>query len=131
MIIDLDIFELSWLLESAMRGSHLRASLIKRFVDEVYPKLTPTGRGKLYTWMLRNVYDGSFAPRQACCGADETFMLRYDPDNQYLVMVKEGAENVTVNAYERDGEYWIGSRRKVNKNYIISVERTEREVVVP
>lgn len=47
----------------------------------------PQQRKNLRDWILRDVYYGKFEPRPSCCGEDEIFMARYDPDNQYRVTV--------------------------------------------
>ena len=40
--VKLDIFELGYLLDACLRGSHLRSGTIRRFVDEWYDILNPT-----------------------------------------------------------------------------------------
>ena len=53
MKVNLDIHEMFYLLESCLRGSHLRSSTILRYVDDWYNLLSPSQRHKLYEWTLR------------------------------------------------------------------------------
>ena len=55
--VKLDIFELGYLLDACLRGSHLRSGTIGRFVDEWYDILTPTERMQLFEWTIRLTYD--------------------------------------------------------------------------
>lgn len=48
MKVELDNFEMYCLLESCIRGSHLRSSTILRFVDDWYELFTKEQREKLY-----------------------------------------------------------------------------------
>ena len=88
MKVNLDIHEMFYLLESCLRGSHLRSSTILRYVDDWYNLLSQSQRHKLYEWILRLVYDGEFKIRSSACGADRIFMARYNPDNQYRVLLE-------------------------------------------
>lgn len=93
MKVDLDIHEMFYLLESCLRGSHLRSSTILRYVDDWYNLLSQSQRHKLYEWTLRLVYDGEFKIRSSACGADRIFMARYNPDNQFRVTVSDGEKD--------------------------------------
>ena len=61
MTVGLDIYEMHYLLESCLRGSHLRSSTILKYVDDWYSLLSPSQRQCLYDWTLRLVYDGEKA----------------------------------------------------------------------
>ena len=123
MIVNLDFFEMYYLLESCFRGSHLRSGTIARFVDEWYGLFAPQQRKNLRDWILRDVYYGKFEPMSSCCGEDETFMARYDPDNQYKVKTLYDGEEEIHEAFLRDGRYYTKSNRFIAKEYITSVEK--------
>lgn len=123
MTVNLDIFELHYLLESCLRGSHLRSTTILKYVDDWYELLSPSERQRLYDWTLRLEYNGEFKPRSAACGADRIFMARYNPDNQYRVTVSDGVNTETVEAFKLDGRYWIKSNRVCAEEYIKNVEK--------
>ena len=123
MKVDLDIHEMFYLLESCLRGSHLRSSTILRYVDDWYNLLSPSQRHKLYEWTLILVYYGEFKIRSEACGADRIFMARYNPDNQYRVTVSDGVNTETVEAFKLDGRYWIKSNRVCAEEYIKNVEK--------
>lgn len=123
MKVNLDIHEMFYLLESCLRGSHLRSNTILKYVDDWYSLLSPSQRQCLYDWTLRLVYDGEFKQRPAACGADRIFMARYNPDNQYRVTVSDGSKTETVDAFLLDGKYYIKSRRFCPKEYITKIEK--------
>lgn len=123
MKVKLDIFEMYYLLESCFRGSHLRSGTIGRFVDEWYGLFTPQQRKNLRDWILRDVYFGKFEPRPSCCGEDEAFMARYDPDNQYRVKTLYDGKEKVHDAFLRNGSYYTKSDRFISEEYITSVEK--------
>lgn len=123
MTVDLDIFEMHYLLESCLRGSHLRSSTILKYVDDWYSLQSPSQRQCLYDWTLRLVYDGEFKQRPAACGADRIFMARYNPDNQYRVTVSDGVKTKTVEAFKLDGRYWVKSNRCCAEECITKIEK--------
>lgn len=123
MKVDLDIFEMSWLLDACLRGSHLRASTIERFVDDWYDELTEQQRYNLYEWTLRLTYGGNFKPSDTCCGADKVFMARYNPDNQYMIMVRYEGKTSKYRCFLYNGEYHVTTSRFIGKEYIKKVER--------
>lgn len=96
MEINLNFYEMLYLLEGCLRGSHLRSSTVERFVNEWYDKFTVEERARLYEIMLRNFYNGNFKPDTTMCEADEWLMARYNPNNQYRVYSTfEGKDYVT------------------------------------
>lgn len=123
MKVTLDIFEMYYLLESCLRGSHLRSGTILRFVDDWYELFTKEERGKLYYDTLRLIYNNKFEACSACCGADIVFMARYNPDNQYRVTVSDGSQTKTVDAYLLDGRYYIKSQRFCAPEFITKIEK--------
>lgn len=131
MKVNLDLFEMYYLLESCFRGSHLRSDTIERFVDEWYGLFTPEQRKNLYDWILRDIYNGNFKPDSRLCGADIKFIARYDPDNQYEVtasryIIKDnGKEICKYDAFMVDGKYYIGSNRYVSPEFITEIKKIE------
>ena len=123
MKIDLDIFGLWYFLESCLRGSHLRSSHVKDFTDIYFKKLTPGERAFLYKSVLEKIHNGEFEPDSAMCGHDVWFMARYNPDNQYKVVLKDGYGE--EQAFKKDGSYWVGERTKINNRFIVSVEKMD------
>ena len=123
MKVELDIFEMYYLLESCFRGSHLRSGTIGRFVDEWYDLFTPKQRKNLRDWILRDIYRGKFEPMPSCCGEDEIFMARYDPDNQYRVKTLFDGKEEIHEVFLRNGRYYTKSDRFIAEECITSVER--------
>lgn len=127
MRVNLDLFEMSWLLESCLRGSHLRTGTVDRFVDTWYGMFNGRERESLYEWMLRIVYDGEFKPMPSMCGADERLMARYDPDNQYEVEALWSDTKRLLRAFKLNDKYYISSMRYVNPASIINVRKLTRD----
>ena len=123
MKVELDIFEMYYLLESCLRGSHLRSGTILRFVDDWYELFTKEQRDKLYYDTLRLIYDNNFVPCDSCCGADKIFMSRFNPKNQYRVTVSNGRETKTVNAFKMNNKYYVKSNRFCAEEYIKKIEK--------
>lgn len=120
MKVNLSKFEMFYLLESCLNGSHSRSGTILGFVNEWYNKFTKKGREQLYNWVLRNVYEGEFKERPQLCGADKIFMARYNPDNQYRVSLINGN---TVEAFKMDGTYYVSSYKYISDICITKVEK--------
>ena len=55
--VSLDIFEMGYLLDTCLRGSHLRSGTIQRFVDEWYELFSELERMRLFEWTIRLTYD--------------------------------------------------------------------------
>lgn len=123
MKVELDIIEMYYLLESCLRGSHLRSGTILRFVDDWYEMFSKEQREKLYYDTLRLVYNNFFSPFASCCGADTVFMARYNPDKQYRVTVSDGRETKTVNAFKLNNKYYVKSNRYCAEEYIKKIEK--------
>lgn len=123
MNVGLDIFEMYYLLESCLRGSHLRSRTILRFVDEWYELFTKEQRDKLYYDTLRLVYNNYFSPFASCCGADKIFMARFNPDNQYKITLSNGRETKIVNTFKTNNKYYVKSNRYCAEEYIKKIEK--------
>lgn len=123
MKVELDMFEMYCLLESCIRGSHLRSGTILRFVDDWYELFTKEQRDKLYYDTLRLIYDNNFVPCDSCCGADKIFMSRFNPKNQYRVTVSDGRETMTVDSFKMNNKYYVKSNRYCAEEYIKKIEK--------
>lgn len=130
MKVNLDLFEMSWLLESCLRGSLLRTGTIDKFVDMWYGKFNGRERVQLYERMLRLMYDGEFKPRPKMCGADERFMARYNPDNQYEVEAVWSGTRQMIRAFKLGDKFYVSSARFVNPKSIIRIEKLSEEDVL-
>lgn len=128
MLVNLDLGELWYLLESCLRGSHLRAHTIERYVNEFYDKLEEYERMQLFEWAVRLAYawdwrgDRCFNPSPECCGADIAFMKRYHPLNQYNVTMSDGS---VVRAFKTDDRYFVGVNRFCDPDHITKVEHLD------
>lgn len=142
MLIDLDIHELWYLLERCLHGSHLRSDIIERYVNEFYGKLDEHQRMNLFEWAVRLSYSWDcetnskhFEPSSTCCNKDIVFMKRYHPENQYIVTMyryRPEAGKATwryktekVRAFKMDGEYYIDSRRRCDRAFIVKIEHLD------
>ncbi len=139
MLVDLDIYELGFLLERCIHGSHLRSNTIARFTDEFFDKLSEDERMRIFEWTVRLEYGWGnnpkhFEPSSACCGEDIIFMKRYHPENQYMVTARRRfkgddgkwhQETKKVRAFRMDGRYYVGSKTYVDETFIMKVEHLD------
>lgn len=130
MKVNLDLFEMSWLLESCLRGSHLRNGTIDKFVDIWYGKLNGRERQQLYEWMLRLLYDGEFKPMPSMGGADERFIARYNPDNQYEVEAVWSGTRQMIRAFKLGKKFYVNSTRFINPKSIVRINKLSEEDVL-
>lgn len=124
MKIELDRFGLWYLLESCLRGSHLRSGIVKDFTDHYFERLTPGERKFLYEQALDKIYDGEFKPMSTMCEHDTWFMARYNPDNQYLIKIKGYKDAVGFKMPNEDA-YYIAERTRINDDFILEVTKIE------
>lgn len=115
-----------YLLESCLRGSHLRAMTVSRFCGEFWEKFTDRQRASLYRFVLRDVYDGKFKPRGSMCGVDVMLIERYDPDNQYEVTFSNGygtVECARAFLHAENRRYYTNSRTYIAPDAITSIKK--------
>ena len=129
MRVELDFFEMLYLLESCLRGSHLRSTTVERFSGEFWSKFTEKQRNSLYRFVLSHVYDGKFEPRDSMCGQDVWLMERYDPDNQYEVtVVYDGVpESARAFRHEENGRYYVRPGKYIAPEYITKIEKLKSD----
>lgn len=127
MNINIDKFELLYLLEGCSIGSHLRQGIWERCIDEFYDKLSRDERLWLYTYAKRDITPRY--KREDRVGRDDflKFLACFNPANRYKVAVEGDIDGKhvrqLVDAYKFNGIYWVSYRRMVAKEYIKSVER--------
>ena len=132
-LVSLDIFEMGYLLDACIRGSHLRSDTIRRFVDDWYDLYTEDERMRLFEWTIRLTYDQRwtsngkdykphFEPCTTCCGHDVEFVHRYHPNNQYQVTTLYEGKKEQHRCFLMNGQYYLTSNQLIAKEYIVSVE---------
>lgn len=131
--ITLDVVEMEYLLDTCLRGSHLRSNTVRRFVDEWYDLLTEVERIRLFEWTIRLTYDQRwtsdnkaykphFEPSDQCCGHDIEFVHRYHPNNQYLVTTLYNGKKEQHRCFLMNGRYYLNSNRIIVAEYITDIE---------
>lgn len=131
--ISLDVFEMGYLLDTCIRGSHLRSDTVRRFVDEWYGLFTEIERIQLFEWTIRLTYDRRwtcgekdymphFEPYKSCCGHDVEFVHRYHPGNQYLVTTTYKGKKEQHHCFRMNGHYHLSSSRILTEEHITAVE---------
>jgi len=128
--INLDKAEITWYLQGAMSGSHLRWEAYERMVKEIWKQLSEREREWIYTYVKRDLswhFDTNTFKH-----IDETpkryfeqVLARYNPANQYLVTMNNGKlkKDVVEQAYKWDGRYYVGWRKYCAKEHIKKVEQ--------
>ena len=119
--LTLDRFELLWWCEGFVGKSHLRWDGYERMVNDVFPQLSEDERECIYAYVKRDLswhFEGKYV--------DETpheyfkqMLARYNPANQYKVMLKNGNECESVIAYKWNGKYYTCWNRICNEDFIV------------
>ena len=134
MIIELDTFELYYLIESCAKGSHLRQGIWMRCVNEFYGKLTQNERDNLFDWFTRLLWQdvcGDKYPNvkkeyKSISFGMEDFMRTvacFDKNNRYLLDVSDGKQQQSVEAYLFENKYWIDFSRFAPNEYIKKIKK--------
>ena len=125
MKVSLSFEEMWYLLESCLRGSHLRTSTIERFVNNFYHGFVDEEKVTLRNLVLDKLYDGEFVPRSECCGKDIWFMERYDMNNRYMVTIEYDGKVETFDTFKHAGSdrYYTGINESLNHMYITKIEK--------
>lgn len=126
MLVELNIYELYYLLESALKGGKEHTSVLRRFIDDIYDKLTDDERIFLWQNALHKCYCNCFIPSPDGTGLDKIFMARYNPENKWRVTYRAEMffdKEKTVETFRVDGLYYLNSVTAVDKERIISVEK--------
>lgn len=123
MFVDLDLFEIFLLLRSALNGTHLCASVLDKFVDDVYFKLNSNQRLQLFEWLVRLATpQGKFEPAPNLGGADARLMKRLHPLNQYRVHLVNDDSLFDYEMCLYGGELMYDSNYRANKSCIASIQ---------
>lgn len=131
MKIDLDKFELGYLLDACARGSHLRQGIWRRCVDEWWAGMTRETREHIFHYTIRDNWEcmsGELFGKKISpnCGFDDfrTFCERFDPSNLYEVSYDDGnGQKGSIEAFRcHDGHYHIGHNQFIADEYITNVE---------
>ena len=120
---NIDFFEFSFLVEACIPPAPIaRYSFFEKVVNDYYHVLTDNERKRLYDWLMRN-------PRMQESEDEmcEAFKARYNPDNQYKVVVSDGDIIEERDCFYLNGVYYTyyGSGKKIYapKEYIMRVEK--------
>ena len=120
---DIDFFEFSFLVEACIPPAPIaRSMFFDKVVNDYYHDLTPNERARLYEWLMRN-------PRMQESEDEmcEAFKARYNPDNQYKVVVSDGDIIEERDCFYLNGVYYTyyssGKKIYAPKEYIMRVEK--------
>ncbi len=120
----IDFIELSFLAEACIPPRPIaRAYFWQNLTDKYWHQMTPNERARLFEWLNRN----SFYQQGLEDNQEDVliFHARFDPNNQYMVTAKNGAEEETNHAFKKEDRYWIGTTRYIAPEYITNIEKIE------
>lgn len=127
MNINIDKFELMYLLEGCSIGSHLRQGIWERCIDEFYDKLSRDERLWLYTYAKRGITPRYLRKDTVRREDFFRFLACFNPANRYMVAVEGEVDGKhkwdLVDAYKYGDTFWVSYRRYISEEYIKSVER--------
>lgn len=135
MKVDLDMFEMLYLLEGVSIGSHLRQHIWKRAVDEWYKDMDPKYAETVFTYSRRDI-SPKYEPRMMSgseykpFGAEDfkTFLAAFNPANRYIVTAKCG-DNIEKDTpcFMYDGKYHVKMDTWICEKYITEVKHLQYE----
>ena len=118
--IKIDFFEAQVLIEACRNpGTVLRASVLLNAVDSWFDCFNANEKTQVYEYYNR-VVDHTWLTEE-----DSMLLARYKPDNQYAVAVVYNGDVGTVYAFKLGDLYYTSSRRFIEPEYIVSVERLD------
>ena len=112
----IDFFELAFLTEACLPPSPIaKHCFFMNTIDRYYFQMTWEQRKHFFEWItpkLNMEHEES-----------KMFYARYNPENQYLVktLYEEKQENIEAFLFEE--KYMLTSARRINKDYILSIEK--------
>lgn len=130
MKVDLDQFEMLYLLEGVSIGSHLRQHIWQRAVDQWYPEMEPKYAQTVFTYSRRDISpkyetkkfgDSEHTP----FGAEDfkKFLAAFNPANRYLVSSKCGRKKEKdTPCFLYDGKYHVKMNTWVGSEFITEVK---------
>lgn len=112
----IDFFELAFLTEACLPKSTIaRHCLFMNTIDRYYFQMTWEQRKHFFEWItpkLNMEYEES-----------KMFYARYNPENQYLVKTSYEGKEEDVEAFLFEKKYMITSSRRINQDYILSIDK--------
>ena len=112
----IDFFELAFLTEVCLPASTIaRHCFFMNTIDRYYFQMSWEQRKHFFEWItpkLKMEHEES-----------RIFHARYNPENQYLVKTSFEGKEEEVEAFLFEDKYMITSARRVNDEYILSVEK--------
>lgn len=124
--LNLDKFELMWLLEGAAGKSHLRWDIYRMFIEDIYPQLNYDEREFLYTYIKRDtawLWEHKTLSDKTPHEYWMQVLARFNPANQYTVTATHDGLTETKDAYLFNGRYYITMNSFFADEYITNVER--------
>ena len=135
MLVDLDQFEMLYLLEGVSIGSHLRQHIWTRAVDNWYNEMEPSYAETVFTYSRRDI-SPKYEPRtigdtlHTPFGAEEfnKFLACFNPANRYLVSAKCGKhKEKDVPCFLYNGTYHTKMNTWMAREYITDIKHVPFE----
>lgn len=119
----IDFFELAFLAEACIPPRPIARSMFwSNLTDAYWEKMTEGERRHLFDWMNKNwSYQESLKTEEST----KIFHSRFDPENQYSVLVDHGGNQTAHRAFKYQDSYYVGTNRRIDELYIVGVEKFE------
>ena len=112
----IDFFELAFLTEACLPPSPIaKHCFFMNTIDRYYFEMTWEQRKHFFEWItpkLNMEHEES-----------KMFYARYNPENQYLVKTLCEEKQEDVEAFLFEEKYMITSMRRINEDYVLSIEK--------
>ncbi|EKB47611.1 hypothetical protein [Cecembia lonarensis] len=118
----IDHFELMVLIESSWNpGTILRYSIIKKSIDTWFFDLNRDQAKAVYNYF--NTYRFTKEKSIFSNEIQDIFFHRFDPSNQYDILVKNEGKKETLKAFRYKNSYWVSSDTRINEDYILLINK--------
>ena len=119
----IDFFELAFLAEACIPPTPIaRSAFWQNLTDKYWEQMTEEERNHLFEWLNRNEkYKRSLDEEEET----KIFHARFNPDNQYSVLIDHGANQSEHRAFKYDEKFCVRRNSWIDEPYIIVVKKLE------
>lgn len=119
----IDFFELCFLAEACIPPRPIARTVFWQNLTDIYwEKMTEGERRHLFEWMNKDMrYKESLEDEED----SKIFHARFDPENQYTVLVDYGGNQSPHRAYKYGDSYYVGTKKRIDEIYIVQVEKIQ------
>jgi hypothetical protein len=119
----IDFFELGFLAEACIPPRPIARSVFWQNLTDIYwQQMTEEERGHLFEWLNRNPnYKKSLDEEEET----KIFQARFNPDNQYSVLVDRGGNRTEHRAFKYGEKFFVRRNSWIDEPYIVEIKKLQ------